>query len=165
MRFDGVWAGDGARRHTRSRSPLVATCAMGQSVRMTAPFATSPFRFEGNVAHLARDWSITSAEAPPGPPRRIDGYTIGVASGMRGPGPHRGEMHPDGDEFLYVVSGEMTLVLDDGDEHAAGAEMIVQLAAGDAYIVPRGQWHRLEAIETSCLVHVTPGPTGGHRPR
>jgi hypothetical protein len=31
--------------------------------------------------------------------------------------------------------------------------------------VPRGVWHRLEAVDPSYLIHVTPGPNGGHRPR
>lgn len=126
---------------------------------------STPHRFEGHVAHLGRDGSITIAASAPGPPRRIDGYSIGVASDLVGPGPHAGEVHPDGDEFLYVVSGTMQLILDDGDEHAAGAETTVVLHAGDAYVVPRGIWHRLESTEPSCLVHVTPGPSGGHRPR
>jgi hypothetical protein len=43
--------------------------------------------------------------------------------------------------------------------------VFVVLAAGDAYAVPRGVWHRLEPIETSYLGLVTPGPNGGHRPR
>jgi hypothetical protein len=29
----------------------------------------------------------------------------------------------------------------------------------------RGVWHELVATEPSHLVHVTPGPNGGHRPR
>ena len=107
--------------------------------------------------------SITSA--PPGPPRRIDGYTIGAIPNIDGPGPHNGEVHPDGDEFLYVVSGAMELILDDGDERAVGVETKVLLRSGDAYVVPRGVWHRLESVERSYLLHVTPGPNGGHRPR
>jgi quercetin dioxygenase-like cupin family protein len=59
----------------------------------------------------------------------------------------------------------MELILDSGDEHAAGVETNVPLRTGDAYVVPRGVWHRLEALEPSFLVHVTPGPHGGHRPR
>lgn len=107
--------------------------------------------------------SITSA--PPGPPRRIDGYTIGAIPNIDGPGPHNGEVHPDGDEFLYVVSGAMELILDDGDERAVGVETKVLLRSGDAYVVPRGVRHRLESVDPSYLVHVTPGPNGGHRPR
>ena len=108
---------------------------------------------------------MTIRSAPPGPPRRIDGYTIGAIPNIDGPGPHGGEVHPDGDEFLYVVSGTMELILDDGDERAVGVETKVLLRSGDAYVVPRGVWHRLEPVEPSYLIHVTPGPNGGHRPR
>jgi mannose-6-phosphate isomerase-like protein (cupin superfamily) len=132
---------------------------------MTAGLNPSPVRFEGCVANMTLDRLITITSAPPGPPRRIDGYTIGVIPSIDGPGPHRGEVHPDGDEFLYVVSGTMELILDDGDVRAVGVETRVLLRAGDAYVVPRGVWHRLEAIEASSLVHVTPGPNGGYRPR
>jgi mannose-6-phosphate isomerase-like protein (cupin superfamily) len=103
--------------------------------------------------------------APPGPPRRIDGYTIGAIPHLDGAPPHRGEVHPDGDEFLYVVSGTIELILDDGDERAVGMETRVALRAGDAYVVPRGVWHQLETLEPTHLVHVTPGPNGGSRPR
>ena len=132
---------------------------------MTTPLNASPVRFEGSVADIARDWSMTIRSAPPGPPRRIDGYTIGAITHIDGPGPHGGEVHPDGDEFLYVVSGTMELILDDGDERAVGVETKILLRSGDAYVVPRSVWHRLEPVEPSYLVHVTPGPHGGHRPR
>jgi len=59
----------------------------------------------------------------------------------------------------------MELILDDGDERAVGVETTVVLRSGDAYVVPRGVWHRLEPVEPSYLVHVTPGPNGGYRPR
>ena len=131
---------------------------------MTNSPQLSAVHFEGNVAHLRSDGSIRIASAPPGPPQRIDGYSIGVVPNIDGPGPHRGEMHPDGDEFLYVVSGTMELILDDGDQQRVGVETTVLLRSGDAYVVPRGVWHRLESVEPSYLVHVTPGPNGGHRP-
>jgi mannose-6-phosphate isomerase-like protein (cupin superfamily) len=124
----------------------------------------NPIPFEGNVAHIGRDWSMAIASAPPGPPKRIDGYTIGAIPRLDEPGPHAGEVHPDGDEFLYVVNGAMELILDDGDGQAAGVETRVLLGSGDAFVVPRGVWHRLEPVEPSYLVHVTPGPHGGHRP-
>jgi len=112
---------------------------------MTTDLNPSPVHFEGSVADIARDWSMTIRSAPPGPPRRIDGYTIGAVPNIEGPGPHGGEVHPDGDEFLYLVSGTMQLILDDGDEQAVGLETRVMLRSGDAYVVPRGVWHRLEA--------------------
>jgi mannose-6-phosphate isomerase-like protein (cupin superfamily) len=144
---------------------MAARIRIGQSGRMTIGPNASPVHFEGSVADIARDWSMTIRSAPPGPPRRIDGYTIGAIPNIEGPGPHGGEVHPDGDEFLYLVSGAMALILDDGDERAVGVETKVLLRSGDAYVVPRGVWHRLEAVEPSYLVHVTPGPNGGHRPR
>lgn len=132
---------------------------------MTSSSGMAAIRFDGNVVNVDRDWSMTVAASPPGPPRRIDGHTIGTAPLIEGPGPHGGEVHPDGDEFLYVVSGTMEVILDDGDQETVGAETTVVLHAGDAFVVPRGVWHRVEAIEPSHLVHVTPGPNGGHRPR
>jgi mannose-6-phosphate isomerase-like protein (cupin superfamily) len=144
---------------------LAVRTRIGQSVRMTTAPNPSPVPFEGSVANIGRDWSMTITSAPPGPPRRVDGYTIGAIPNIVGPGPHGGEVHPDGDEFLYLVSGTMELILDDGDERAVGVETKVLLRSGDACVVPRGVWHRLEPVERSYLVHVTPGPNGGHRPR
>lgn len=132
---------------------------------MVATPEPSSARFEGKVANIMRTGAIAVVPAPPGPPRRIDGYTIGAIPRLDGASPHGGEVHPDGDEFLYIVSGTVELILDDGDEHAVGAETKVVLRAGDAYVVPRGMWHQLEMVEPTHLVHVTPGPNGGHRPR
>src|ERR1700729_970969 len=96
---------------------------------MTSTSYASPARFEGHVANIARDGTIAITSAPPGPPRRIDGYTIGAIPNIDGPGPHGGEVHPDGDEFLYVVSGAMELILDNGDERAVGVEAKVLLGS------------------------------------
>jgi mannose-6-phosphate isomerase-like protein (cupin superfamily) len=137
----------------------------GNIYAMAAKFGQAAEPFVGKVADIARDWSMTIRSAPPGPPRRIDGYTIGAIPNIDGPGPHGGEVHPDGDEFLYVVSGTTELILDDGDERAVGVETKVLLRTGDAYVVPRGVWHRLETVEPTYLIHVTPGPNGGSRPR
>lgn len=131
---------------------------------MTPELPRTATDFDGMVARVFRDHTITVEASPPGPPRRIDGYTVGVVTVPEGPGPHGGEMHPDGDELLHVVSGTMRLVLDDGDEESVGAETVVMLRAGDAYVVPRGVWHRVLAVEPSRLLHVTPGPNGGARP-
>ena len=120
--------------------------------------------FSGRVARLGRDDSVWIEDAPPGPPKRIDGYTIGAVTVAVGAGPHLGEMHPDGDELLHVVSGTLELIVDDGDAERVGSETVTVLAAGDACVVPRGAWHRLVAVEPSYLVHVTPGPNGEARP-
>lgn len=72
--------------------------------------------------------------------------------------PHNGEIHPDGDEFLYVISGRLRVV----SESDPNAPLI--LGPGEACIVNRGEWHKVEMIEPAQLLHVTPGPNGDHRP-
>jgi mannose-6-phosphate isomerase-like protein (cupin superfamily) len=94
----------------------------------------------------------------PGPPPRIDGYTVGAPLLVSEP-PHAGEMHPDADELLYLVSGRVrvSLELDDGEKE-------VHLGPDQALIVPRGIWHRIFIDEPGQLIHVTPGPGFEHRP-
>jgi len=93
------------------------------------------------------------------PPRRIDGLTIG-APWIAGDPPHGGEVHPDGDELLYLVSGAVTVTLE-----LSGGSTSVELGAGDAIVVPQGVWHQITTREPGRLVHITPGPNGDARPR
>lgn len=130
-----------------------------------APLLGEATSCAGLVAHLTNDRSITLAATRPGPPVRIDGYSIGLVHLAVGPGPHAGEVHPDGDELLVVVDGTMDLILDDGDEHRVGNETTIRIDAGENYVVPRGIWHRIEVIAAGRLLHATPGPGGGYRPR
>jgi mannose-6-phosphate isomerase-like protein (cupin superfamily) len=90
-------------------------------------------------------------------PQRFDGYNIGAPE-LGGPDPHDGEMHPDGDELLYLVSGAISvrLELPEGDR-------TVELEAGDALVVPQGIWHKITLRETGRLIHITPGPNGDAR--
>jgi mannose-6-phosphate isomerase-like protein (cupin superfamily) len=48
------------------------------------------------------------------------------------------EMHPSADEFLFLVSGAVRLILQEET-----SERSIELGAGQATIVPRGVWHRL----------------------
>ncbi len=91
-------------------------------------------------------------------PRRVDGFVVGAPKLTQTP-PHGGEMHPDGDELLYVISGRVTVVMEmeNGEERTA-------LAAGEAVVVPKGIWHRVLIEEPTQLIHITPGPGGEHRP-
>jgi mannose-6-phosphate isomerase-like protein (cupin superfamily) len=98
-------------------------------------------------------------EQPGGPPQRIDGYTIGAPL-LAGDPPHDGEVHPDGDELLFMVSGRVTVRL----ELPAGVRT-VELGPGDALVVPKGVWHLVEMREPGRLIHVTPGPHGDARRR
>jgi mannose-6-phosphate isomerase-like protein (cupin superfamily) len=91
-------------------------------------------------------------------PQRIDGLTIG-APRIAGDPPHDGEMHPDGDELLYLVSGAVTVTLE-----LSGGDTQVDLGAGDAIVIPQGVWHKITTVEPGQLIHITPGPSGDARP-
>ena len=59
------------------------------------------------------------------------------------------EMHPEADELLFLVSGAVDVILQEG-----GAERTVALGAGQAAIVPRGVWHRLVMREPGKLLFI-----------
>lgn len=97
-------------------------------------------------------------ESVPGrPPQRIDGLTIGAPQ-ITKDSPHDGEVHPNGDEVLYLISGAMSvrLELPDGHRH-------LDLVAGDCLVVPQGVWHKVTMREPGQLMHITPGPDGDAR--
>lgn len=103
-------------------------------------------------ARLVEQW-------PGRPPQRIDGLSIG-APVLTGDAPHDGEVHPDGDELLFLVSGAVTVRLE-----LPGGEESVDLGPGDALVIPQGIWHRVAMREPGQLLHVTPGPNGDARRR
>lgn len=69
------------------------------------------------------------------------------------------EMHPAGDEVLLLLSGAVTVVL----ENPAGVERYA-LSAGEAFTVPRGCWHRIEVRAAGDLVFMTAGAGTEHKP-
>jgi len=112
------------------------------------------------VVGLQADRRAVLVEQEPGrAPRRIDGFTVGAPE-LTGDAPHDGEMHPDGDELLFLVSGSVSVRLE-----LPEGERMVELGAGDALVVPQGVWHRIFLREPGRLVHITPGPNGASRPR
>ncbi len=110
------------------------------------------------TAGLYRDGSSDFVTSIPGPPRRVPGLVVGAPILTRN-APHGGEMHPDGDELLYLLSGAISVVLELPD-----STQTLEVAPGQAVIVPKGVWHRVLIHEPSQLVHLTPGPGGEHRP-
>ena len=72
--------------------------------------------------------------------------------------PHNGEMHPDGDEVLYLVSGRVRVVFPDDPVDD------VDVSPGDGLVVPKGMWHRVDILEPSRIVYLTPGPNNEYRP-
>ncbi|MBK5257106.1 MAG: cupin domain-containing protein [Vicinamibacteria bacterium] len=70
------------------------------------------------------------------------------------------EKHPAGDELLFMLSGEMSLIIEQGPK-----EVTVDLAAGRAFVVPRGTWHRQVVRSPGEYLGATYGKGTEHRPR
>lgn len=103
------------------------------------------------------DLSVTSREIKPGPPERIHGMTVGIVT-MEQSAPHGGEVHPDGDEILYVISGRVRVIGESSPDSP------VELGAGESCVVRSGEWHKVQVMGKTQLIHITPGPSGDHRP-
>jgi mannose-6-phosphate isomerase-like protein (cupin superfamily) len=69
------------------------------------------------------------------------------------------EMHPEGDELLFLLSGAIEMILQNGDR-----ERVLELRPGAACIVPRGVWHRANIRRASKGLFITPGKGTQHRP-
>jgi quercetin dioxygenase-like cupin family protein len=105
---------------------------------------------------ISRDLRMAPVVNRQGPPLRADGLSVGIANMALDP-PHAGEMHPDGDELIVVLAGRVTVTVDSSPNTS------LELAPGDACIIPKGEWHRLHLLEPTRLLHITPGPNGDHR--
>ena len=69
------------------------------------------------------------------------------------------EMHPNADEFVYLLSGSVELLL----EEAAGVKSVA-LAGRGAVVVPKGIWHTAKVLAPSRMLFVTMGSGTQHRP-
>lgn len=69
------------------------------------------------------------------------------------------EMHPSGDELLVALSGAFEVLLQDGR-----TDQVVPLAAGQAFLVPFGVWHRVRVTSPGEILFVTPGKGTQQRP-
>ena len=97
--------------------------------------------------------------AAQGPPLAIDGLEVGIAK-MAQPPPHGGERHPDGDELLVVLAGEVEVVLEESSGNRS-----TRVREREAFVVPKGTWHRVIPQGYVELLYITPGPNSEHRPQ
>ena len=118
-----------------------------------------PTRFDANIDTIGIGRDLFSELVPmqADPPIPVDGMTIGIAE-MSENSPHGGEMHPDGDEVLYLISGHVNVVFEDG------AFEEIDMQPGDGLVVPKGVWHRVDILSPSKIMYSTPGPGGEYRP-
>lgn len=63
------------------------------------------------------------------------------------------EVHPNGDEIVLLLSGEITFVL----KLPGGHESITLDTPGSYIIVPKGIWHTAKINTRSKLLFITPG--------
>ena len=69
------------------------------------------------------------------------------------------EMHPNGDEVVCLLGGEVTFILEQQNEHHA-----VELKESGAYvIVPKGTWHTAKVVAPSQMLFITAGEGTEHR--
>jgi mannose-6-phosphate isomerase-like protein (cupin superfamily) len=69
------------------------------------------------------------------------------------------EMHPNGDEFVYLLSGDATFQLE-----LEGGVRSVRMKGRGAVVVPRGTWHTAKVSAPSRVLFVTFGEGTQHRP-
>lgn len=115
------------------------------------------FNVDHHTVGIDPDLTASLVDAQPDPPVPMRGMTFGVAT-MQEDSPHAGEMHPDGDEILYLVAGRVRIELENDDRQ----ELV--MTVGDAVVVPRGVWHRVRILEPATIVYLTPGPNNQFRP-
>lgn len=70
------------------------------------------------------------------------------------------ERHPAGEELVMLLSGAVTLVLEE-----SGQEYRVQLSTPGSYVlVPRNVWHTAKTSAPATMLFLTPGAGTEHRP-
>ncbi|MGB6449543.1 MAG: cupin domain-containing protein [Steroidobacteraceae bacterium] len=106
---------------------------------------------------ISRDLRMSLVEHQPGPPALCDGLIVAIADMTRTP-PHGGELHPDGDELIYIISGKVRVIGESAPDDPC------ELRPGEACIVSKGEWHLVQILEPTRLVGITPGPGSDHRP-
>jgi quercetin dioxygenase-like cupin family protein len=82
----------------------------------------------------------------------FNGGSAGVYWSAHGVSPW--ERHPEDDELLYVIEGDVTVeVLTEDDR------IDVLVTEGSTFVVPRNHWHRHKVNALVKEMYVTPGPS------
>jgi quercetin dioxygenase-like cupin family protein len=85
----------------------------------------------GDVTTMTFDWGSIKWFVPP---YAIHGASSSLGEVIVNPGKgHARHNHPEAEEVIYVISGEATQMVDDGEPFA--------IKEGDAVHIPKGVWH------------------------
>lgn len=94
----------------------------------------APCNIDAVLASLTAHWSPRTIAV-------VNDYDVRVVKVL---GEFTRHSHPETDEFFLVLSGSLTIRMNDGEVH---------LGAGDTYVVPKGQPHQPCAeAETTVLL-------------
>jgi mannose-6-phosphate isomerase-like protein (cupin superfamily) len=85
---------------------------------------------------------------------QLDGRHVGVLS-VDAPGVRdEWEMHPEQDELLYLLEGEVHVYLRTDLERSE--EETIRFRQGEACLVPKGMWHRQVVVTPCKMLFLTP---------
>jgi mannose-6-phosphate isomerase-like protein (cupin superfamily) len=87
-------------------------------------------------------------------PVELDGRHVGVLS-VESPGMRdEWEMHPEQDELLYLLEGEIDVFLSPDPE--GPLEEARHFRQGEACLIPKGMWHRQVVVSPCKVLFLTP---------
>ncbi len=115
-------------------------------ISITAEFSRLKF--------LANRTPETSEEEAEGAFAMLSEYRDGAVFIGHYAGNSEWERHSNGDEIVFVVEGETTLIL-----LVKGKEIPNTLGQGELLVVPANTWHRFETSKAVKIMSVTPQPT------
>ncbi|WP_334187838.1 cupin domain-containing protein [Noviherbaspirillum sp.] len=119
---------------------------------------------ETTYIHLGADGNATQIEGGEQfwslPPAVIDRFAHGwlVSEYVFDKDWSNWEMHPHGDEFVYLLSGEAEMLLEEN-----GGIRKVTLCGRGAVLVPKGIWHTARVLTPCRMLHITLGEGTRHR--
>jgi mannose-6-phosphate isomerase-like protein (cupin superfamily) len=112
------------------------------------------FPFASSILHIASGGGAFLLQPPFTKTElgRLDGRVLATfpISSPADAHSHIWEMHPDADEVLFMLTGELRV--DYFDELHAGT---VGLEAGTGVVMPQGVWHRLVLCQPGLLLALT----------
>lgn len=112
-----------------------------------------PIDLSSNGVRLCPDGRVVSEKHPMD--GAAPGWTVAAVNAATAADVHgdHWEMHPDAEELVAVLSGGIRMYL--RPESTGAPEDSVTVPAGNAVVVPRGRWHRVELDGPSRLLAIT----------
>jgi mannose-6-phosphate isomerase-like protein (cupin superfamily) len=87
-------------------------------------------------------------------PVELEGRQVGVLSAESPGSRDEWEMHPEQDELLYLLEGEIDVFLSPDPE--GSQEETRHFRQGEACLIPKGMWHRQVVVVPCKVLFLTP---------